>query len=235
MLDHKPPAYDDTALRAEIESLSADADAAMVALGEKLMGEIASLTRKVDGIAASHKAIIDDYQRMDAGQLNLGEQIDKLEEASDKVPAALHAIYMREILNKLADQIESDAANLYDPLHEGQNYDEARWLAWEKGYVRWESALKVWAHDGQWFAPDVEARTFTVDDALYSKKWTVKDSQFPDTEAMSRSEAVRRFKKFRILFTQWREVREEVDQGVIQVAFIGLSERDVRQRPPKVK
>ncbi len=208
------------AIEADLATRKAEADNHHIRITELL-----TLLRK----------IIDDYQRMSAFEADTRVKLKALEESADKTRHSLHAIYTREILTKVASDIERDAAELYDGLHSGQVYDEERWNKWEEAHARWESALSVWVQNGHWFSFDVETRIYRIDDSLYSKKWSEKDTQFPESETLSRSEAVRRFKKFRIIHIQWRQVREDVDRGVIQVAYVGLSDKDVRQRPPKVQ
>ncbi|HLL31155.1 MAG TPA: hypothetical protein VK403_09190 [Allosphingosinicella sp.] len=223
-LDHddgSPAAYDDTALRAEIAGL------------RKV---VEKLGKDVEGYKATHANIIRDYNRMDAGQLNLGEQIDEVKKVTDKLPVALYALYQREQLTKLAKTIEDRGEELFNELHDGAIFDAERWAKWERDYNSWDTAVRVWVENGRWYAPDVAKRVLEFDDGAYdTRNWNIKDSQFPETETTSRSEAVRRFKKFRIIRNQWDAVREEVDAGVIQVAFIGLSEQDARRRPPRTQ
>jgi hypothetical protein len=161
--------------------------------------------------------------------LDLAEEARKAEQ--EKVRESVYAIYNRELLAELAAKIERDASEMYDDLKRGETYDQERWLEWEKAHDRWESALSVWTQNGQWYAPAVAERTFTIDDRAYAQRWNVKDDQFPDTEDLSRSEAVRRFKKFRIIHTQWQEVRKNVDNGVFQAAFVGLTTKELQRGP----
>ncbi len=59
-------------------------------------------------------------------------------------------------------------------------------------------------------------------DNKYAAHWSVRDDQFPSAEA------VRVFKKFRIIFAQWEEVQDQLRDNVYQVAFTGMTELDVR-------
>lgn len=223
---------------------------------DELRVEMAALKKKIEQLDGKVETIAQLALKSSEGQSQIGElhrermdrveedlkelrdklglvrhDMDKAEQAreaeSEKAREATYAIYGREILTKLASDIEREASELYDGLRNGEVYSDARWDQWSLAHGRWESALNVWAENGQWYAPDVKARILTVDDAKFGGNWSVKDQQFPN------SLAVQRFKKFRIMHTQWREVREEVDRGVVQVAFIGLTSREVRQRPQK--
>jgi hypothetical protein len=177
-------------------------------------------------------AIIDDNNRTNVRLETLESEVKDLKTATAKVPAALHAIYQREVITRIAGLIEMLASEMYDGFHNGETYDEQRWLGWEEAHGKWEAAVRGWIENGgRWYAPAVDARVYLVDDEKYGQHWGVRDAQFPDTERLSRSEAVRRFKKFRIIHTQWREVREEVDRGIVQVAFVGLTPEEVRRRP----
>lgn len=186
---------------------------------------------RITELSTLQRKIIDDYQRMSAFADQAELDFKKIKATSENVANSFYAIYQRELLMNLADDIERYAAELYDQLHDGKSYDEQGWADWEKAHGAWDAVVRVWSDNARWYAPRVESRIQTVDDSLYSRGWSIKDGQFPDTETLSRSEAVRRFKKFRIIHEQWRKVREDVDRGVVQVAYIGLTERDTRMKP----
>lgn len=191
-----------------------------------------SVSREVAEYQATHRRVIDDYQRMSAWETDTRDKLKVLQDDADKARHSLHAIYSRERLGALAITIEREASELYDRLHAGDSYDQNAWLQWEAALGRWEVALSDWTQDGKWYAHDVSNRVYTIDDRHYAANWTVKDGQFPDSESLSRSEAVRRFKKFRITHEQWRSVRKDVENGLIQVAYVGLTSKEVQQRPP---
>lgn len=143
------------------------------------------------------------------------------------------ALQIREILAEIAATIERDAAELYDRLHAGEIYDEAAWDSWESIHHHWRGQVVLWIQSARWFARDVDGRVLTTPDAKFGRKWSIKDAQFPASEESPASEKVRRFKQFRIIQTQWEEIREEVDQGIKNVAYSGLSEEEVRREPPQ--
>jgi hypothetical protein len=151
-----------------------------------------------------------------------------------KIRESLIAIYNREILAMLSAEIMLDAADLYDALQAGETYDENRWSKWKNVCGHWEARVKTWVANARWYAPDVERRVLTIEDAAYASGWTIRDDQFPDNHAKGRSEAVRLFKRHRIIQRQWEKVREEVDRGAVQVAFVGLSPEEVRREPVKI-
>ena len=242
----QPPPYDDTELREKVES-STEILAALSQDAQKLNSRLAEL----EGIK---KAIIDDYQRMlglearftgeldglkgamrDEGeslrqyqQVLEGKLADlrrELESSVKKTLSSLHAIYLREELRRLAEEIVLDAADLSERLQAGEVYDDAKWQQWENVHGHWEAGLKCWIQYGQWYAKDVESGIYTVEEHRYAAPWNVQDSQFPH------SEAVRRFKRFRIIHRQWEQMREKVERGVFQVAFVGLTEEEVRYQP----
>lgn len=149
-----------------------------------------------------------------------------VEDHRDKVLHSLHAI---GAISRLADteaQIRSDAAELYDRLRAGEKYDTLKWRQWENVHDHWMQCLTTWLDNGTWYAVAVKGRTLTVNDAKYGQDWTVSDDQFPNAEA------VRVFKKFRIIHTQWEEVVPDVKDGMEKVAFVGMTEEEARHGRP---
>lgn len=140
----------------------------------------------------------------------------------ERTLSALHAIGARERLSNLEASIQQDASDLYARLHAGEIYDSQKWLQWENVHSHFMESLESWLVDAAWYAIAVKERTLAVNEALYGADWSVKDNQFPNAEA------VRRFKKFRLIYDNWESVLPTVKNGLDQVAFAGMSEKDVR-------
>lgn len=157
-------------------------------------------------------------------------EIEKLKDIVDKeknqTRLSFHTLGMRDDLSEIESEILELAALLYDKFKEGETYDINMWNSWDSVHSRWDQQLKTWLQIAQWYAEGVKKRTLNVDDRAYGQQWSVRDNQFPDAEA------VRRFKKFRIIHTQWLEVLPSVREGVRSVAFGGMSDRDVRNGNP---
>lgn len=156
------------------------------------------------------------------------QKLDQKVAAKDeKVLASFYAVGARERLTTLEAQIEEGAAELYDRLKAGEIYDAEQWEQWESIYEQWNGKIDEWLSTGTWYAVAVKERTLTIKDDLYRAQWSVAENQFPNAEA------VRQFKKHRIIITNWRTVVPEVKRGVDSVAFAGQSEIDARHgRPP---
>lgn len=213
---------------------------------------------KLSELHKSYLAVIGDYQRMSGVEARVTEHLDKLkadiaplvgvpaklemvrvdgaqtatavekltqlvERNANQSHASFAAVMARERLPKFGSEIIRLGDALYDRLKSGETYDETMWKQWENTYSAWLSAVNQWCEIGKWYAASLEDRVFQIDDEKYGLVWGVNDVQFPSAEA------VRRFKKFRILYTQWEAMRSSVDQGTYQVAYTGLSERDVRR------
>lgn len=144
----------------------------------------------------------------------------------DNVQSSFAALRNRERLTVLEGEIWRDASDLYDRLHAGEIYDSANWNQWENVHGHWEAKLAEWLEQGTWYAMAVKEQTLSVDDKDYGLSWSVADSQFPTAEA------VRRFKKFRIIQQQWEAVVPQVKSGMDLVAFVGMTELDARKGRP---
>jgi hypothetical protein len=187
---------------------------------------------------AAHKAHMDTcYSAQDEARLDglnqMGVKVDGLRQDLEKWVAvqrddslktreALHTIVLRERLAQLEAEIRQDASDLYDRLKGGEVYDEQKWRQWENVHGHWETKLNDWLGGATWYGLAVQQRTLTVDDEKYGAQWSVADTQFPNAEA------VRRFKKFRIVQQQWESIVPEVRSGMEQVAFLGMTQLEVR-------
>lgn len=147
----------------------------------------------------------------------------KVEAQKNQSLLSFHAIDVRERLGRLEESMNRKSADLYDRLSEGDQYDAERWNSWESCHAAWESDLDKWIEWGRFFiGGDLREQICNVAEHEYNAHWTVEESQFPDADA------VRRFKRHRIIKRHWDETRNQVMTGLRQVAFHGLSERDVQ-------
>jgi hypothetical protein len=174
-----------------------------------------ALSKKVEAIRVDLAIVSNNFEKLTTSQR---EQYENLR-------SSLHSIYIREILAETSQDIERFAAELYDRLSGGETYTPEQWEDWDATHQLWESALSKWVYNGQWFVHGLQRHIYEIDERKYGlDSWTVKDNQVPDSEAM------RRFKKHRIMHEQWRIARPVVERGVIDVAFTGLTMRDAQQR-----
>ncbi len=231
------------------------------ALAKRTHAEVAKLQPRVEELHRLVRAVIDDYQRMsglearfEEGQSRLQtalapiialpqmaeslrsdlivvqRDLEKMEEVQrgerDRRLGSLYALGARERLANLQDQIEHDASSLYDGLKSGETYDQSRWEQWETTHSRWQTSLNEWLDTATWYALAVKERTLTVDENKYGLDWSVLENQFPNAEA------VRRFRKFRIIHQQWEQVIPNVIGGLNGVAFNGLTDLEARSGRP---
>jgi hypothetical protein len=140
---------------------------------------------------------------------------------------ALHTIWLRKELADLEAVIRRDAGDCTDRLNGGEVYDDAKWNQWENVHHHWEQTLNEWLQRATFYGVDIVRRTMKVDDELYGRNWPIPDTQFPNAEA------VRRFRKFRIIQEQWERIVPEIETGTHRVAYGGETQQEVRngQRP----
>lgn len=157
-------------------------------------------------------------------QRDLQKLAEEVKRQNDRTLGSLHAVFAREQLAFYDDAIGSDARDLYDSFRNGDRYDHARWQTWESVHTHWESMLTGWLNTAKWYVRDLEVQITTVDESEYrSAQWTVSDHQFPN------SEAVRLFKRHRMIHGKWENLRKTVNDKVHQVAFEGMTEHDVKR------
>jgi hypothetical protein len=207
--------------------------------GEFARQQLAALAARCGTLEERDKAIVEDYQNT-SGKLaqseeraaNLSRELQeirqgcaKLDEKVDRnekrLRESLAAVWSQKRMNTIACEIEQCAGDLYLRLNGGENYTPKEWDDWVNTFRRWERVLQQWIDCARWYAKDVKGRIMTVEDREYDEgDWTVRDTQFPNADA------VRRFKRHRIIQQHWEMVRQDADRGVILVAFSGLSEQE---------
>lgn len=214
------------------------AESELVKLIETAKQELQTTKRQVAEIEEKLPIIIQDYQTVSA-KLAQAEERDKALEIDlgdvrrgcatleDKVTInekcvreSLYAISAREQLQELAAEIEQDADDLYRRLKAGENYTKEDWDKWTNVEHHWERSVKRWVDVARWYAKDVKNNVLTVDDKEYDDAWDVQDKQFPTADA------VRRFKRHRIIHRHWQMMQEAVEHGLQSVAFQGGTEKE---------
>ena len=183
---------------------------------ERKANEANGLSSKVEEIRTDCAAMRRDLEKLEAVQ----------RDDRERRLGSFAALAAMQRLTRLSEQIKLDAASLYDRLKSGEIYDQTRWDQWENVHGHWAAVLGEWLDTATWYALAVKDRTLTVDDAKYGVSWSVSDAQFPNAEA------VRRFKKFRIIQQQWEDVVPSVQAGMESVAFTGLTEAEARSGRP---
>lgn len=143
-----------------------------------------------------------------------GESAEKYSELRRSFRALAH----KEHLDNTGAEIVEKAQALSSPSQGSDELrDEASWDAWCENYEVWEGCLESYIEVASRYLPKIK-RVLSVEDTKYAHDWGIQDSQFPN------SEAVRRYKRFRILYDQWRKARPYVTLKVRETIFEGVSE-----------
>lgn len=160
------------------------------------------------------------------GAIN-GRDIEKLTGAvkdhRQRAQEAFQALNALATMPLLESEIAQNVSYLTDRLRGGEAYDMQKWQQWENVHSHWRGKLDEWLALGTWYAVAVKERALTVDEDKYGIPLIIPEAFFPNAEA------VRRFKKFRIIHEQWEQIIPEVRSGLTQVAFIGLTSLEVRR------
>lgn len=236
-------AYDDTKLREETADLSKTVKA-VIQDYQTVLAKLAQAEERHDALDkalhdefAEHKEHMskcytaqDEARRkgLDALGVELGEirrGCAKLEETIKEDEAttreSINAVIVKPELAALADEIERSGDDLFLPLKNGETYDRERWGSWQSTHTLWEQTVNDWADKARWYGKNIRADIFHVDDKEYDQTaWGVEDAQFPDADA------VRRYKRHRIIQGHWRAARNIVDKNVLAVAYGVLSEKE---------
>lgn len=222
----------DKALVDEVQRLS-DLSTNIINDYQRMLGLEARFEEAVAGIRSQLTAAVSLAEKLEAVRVDVADLTSAIKKVSDsqddhrdRAKHSFFAIGARERLSALESTIKQDASDLYNRLKAGETYDQTKWQQWENVHSHWRDSLDTWLDTGRWYALAVKYRTLSVDDAKYGLDWSVTDTQFPNAEA------VRRFKKFRIIHTQWEDVVPDVKSGLEQVAFTGLTESEVRGGRP---
>jgi|tagenome__1003787_1003787.scaffolds.fasta_scaffold20984143_3 hypothetical protein len=211
--------------------------------GDQLRSQVELLETRLDtqisgelhAIRQKQTAIIDDYQRMRAledrfeetsadifkqlGALNAHRSLDADDIASrfGRIHDALAAIFHREMLHKLEEDLKVEATDLCRPTDEHRSYDFDAWEQWESTEAAWRGTLAQYCDIAECYKPGVKAFILATPESAYKQGWSVKDEQFPD------STAVYAYKTFRILLNNFKDWRDEIERAVHQAAFAGGS------------
>jgi hypothetical protein len=174
--------------------------------------------------AAQDKARLDAVGSLSSDITEIRRACAGLEETVKKndqfLRQSLYAVFARERLKELSAAIERDANDLYLRLKSGEVYTAEEWDQWTNVEHHWERTVKEWVDTARWYAKDVKKVVLTVDDKEYDDPWSVRDNQFPSADA------VRRFKRHRIIHAHWLNMKDAVEAGLLNVAFHGQTEEE---------
>jgi hypothetical protein len=160
-------------------------------------------------------------------QERLGGIEEKLTTTRDRTLHSLHAIYLRERLTQLAVDIRRDAADLSHKVTERQQHDAASWNSWQSVHSHWWSLMNQWWMVARFYLANSKQVLLAPDD-MYPKIEVDESTLVP----IGGAEAVRVYKKFRIIQDQWEAVQDQLEDNVCMVAFSGMTELDVRHEQP---
>lgn len=135
---------------------------------------------------------------------------------------SMSAISIERELGIIERDVRKSASLLRDRLSAGEIYNLDAWAKWEILYQEWNHKLTLWLNIAYVYGDAIKKRVLSIDEDEYYENFLVKDSQFPN------SNAVQKFKKFHITQTQWESLVLEVMNNVQAVAFRGLTASEVR-------
>lgn len=215
-----------------------------------LRNELDGLREQLKALEEKARAVIQDYQtvlgrlakadeRADAASARIELQItqtardfeftrreeaklaDDIKSSEGTLRESINALVAKADLAALATEIEKVGDELFLPLKSGERYDRERWGSWQSIHSHWERTVTEWADKARWYGKNVKADIFRVEDREYDDtNWGVDDAQFPDADA------VRRYKRHRIIQGHWRAMRHVVDPNVLAVAYGAISEKE---------
>jgi hypothetical protein len=243
-----PETYDDTEIRDKVDS----SDEILAGI----VRDVRSLTAKVSDDEKLIRKIIDDYQCMLALEARFSDEMDKLKEFIDskfetarsnhealqervltaesassaeklKIQSALHTIWMREEITKVSVDLREDATYLTQRLQEGKQLDAKSWDSWLNVYTHWSGLMNQWWMMARFYLANTK-QVMSAPDHMFAKTQVDESLLTP----VGGAEAVRIYKKFRIMQDQWEAVQPELHNNLILVAFSGITEMEVRHGQP---
>lgn len=159
------------------------------------------ISGELHAIRAKQAAIIKDYQRMLALEAHVEEDktyvhgqlaalnahrsldSDTIADRFSQIQNSLVAIWHRERLRYLQQELDDAAAELSVPTTLEAHLDEDQWVAWAAKQGEWLSVLSQWCELAARYVPTIREQVLTVPDEHYKRKGEAKLAQFPDAEA----------------------------------------------------
>lgn len=191
----------------------------------ELAADLAGAERRLSGALDGLKKAVQDQDEKRKMHLQVLE--GKLEELKGKTRNSIHAIWMRERIAEISRDIRKDAAYLSRHVVEGQAHDAISWDRWDNVYGHWWSLMTQWWMLARFYMANTR-QILLAPDNMFAKTQVDESLLMP----VGGAEAVRVYKKFRIIQDQWEAAQKELEDNLIQVAFVGLSEEDVRHGQP---
>jgi hypothetical protein len=196
------------------------------------------LEHRISALEGQLTKIIEDYQHMrrlentvsteDAAiraEVQALEQ--KFDELRERTRGSIHALLMREQIAEISRGVREDASELSRHVSNGQEHDKQSWDRWQNVHSHWLGLLAQWWNGARFYLPN-SGRVLQAPDHLYSQTLVDESLLIPAGGA----EAVRVYKRFRIVQDQWEAVQEQLDHNMNLVAFHGMKEQDVRNGQP---
>lgn len=137
-------------------------------------------------------------------------QADALSAQFNNLYLALQAVYDRERLKFLADEVIRYAVALRVP--EG-GFDAASWTGWLALEEEWRSNLERWCERAQPYRQHVQEVVFDTPEGLY------RGDGWPDDQLFPNSIAVHAYKTFSLIAKNFEDIRGNVVSRVNQAAF----------------
>lgn len=149
---------------------------------------------------------------------------DTLKLQFDTVHQRLLAIFYRERMLKIAERIDGRAEWLFTRIESGNILSVAEWEQWQGEEAAWRFDITDWCGSAVYYVPDARQQIEAPDNNKYENgPWQFREEQFPTHEGqpLLRSNAVHRYKTYRIAAEKWPYVRENVNTAVHRMAFDG--------------
>lgn len=178
---------------------------------DEIVGKYGEADKEID-------KLLEETGNIKKGCFDLANRVDEEQRLTNE---RLHAIYMRKVLGLFEKEMIVLEADLMCPKTNGIDLDEEGWRSWLQHFAKWESLLDRWLDNSRWYVFDPKLRVRTIKDSKYDDDVGVKDSQFPDANA------VQKFKRFIIWRRQWNLALDDLEKGIDSFVYIGHPLKEV--------
>jgi hypothetical protein len=146
--------------------------------------------------------------------------IRDLEKRANNLRLSFVALDDKRRLEGLEIEMEKRAKVLSLPSDEGANLTAPNdWAEWRSESGIWFDHLSSYVEIGSPYCDDLASIKEATTDQ-FERSWSIKDEQFPD------SDAVWRYKRYRIIYHQWEVARKAVSRNVFRAAYYGEHRQD---------
>jgi hypothetical protein len=203
------------ALRRDVGELSTRIKNTEAVVGAK----VASLSKKVEEYQATHKTVIDDYQRMLAMEGRLDEAKEaraKIEKTFGMIYISFQALLARERVQRFTEAIMREGEFLTSRVNAREPVKGEHWQEWRAHKTTYESAMRHWMDIARSWHPKMEEWINALHPAMLTDgRWAGIDDQFEG------SNAVIEYQTFAIQFENWKRFEGNILSAIHAAAFGG--------------